>query len=190
MNPFDTIKQRMQAESKPELQCELRGVSHVKLEGKPEYRTIFQCAKSVYQREGIRAFYASFPTSLLLNLPYQGIQFPVYEFCRATLNPTNEYSPMTHVLAGSIAGAIASAATTPLDVIKTLLQTKGLHQDPLMKNLTGMKETAKFIALKHGAKGFWRGLTPRVLTHTPATALCWTTYEYFKFILKETTKME
>lgn len=34
-----------------------------------------------------------------------------------------------------------------------------------------------------GVKGFFRGMLARVLYSMPATAICWSTYEFFKFYL-------
>lgn len=34
-----------------------------------------------------------------------------------------------------------------------------------------------------GPRGFFKGLTARVLHSMPATAICWSTYEFFKFYL-------
>lgn len=40
------------------------------------------------------------------------------------LNKERKYNPLVHVIAGGAAGALASAFTTPLDVVKTLLNTQ------------------------------------------------------------------
>lgn len=40
------------------------------------------------------------------------------------MNKERKYNPPVHVIAGAAAGATASAFTTPLDVIKTLLNTQ------------------------------------------------------------------
>lgn len=32
--------------------------------------------------------------------------------------------------------------------------------------------------------GFFRGMLPRVLYSMPATAICWSTYEFFKYIIE------
>lgn len=37
------------------------------------------------------------------------------------MNPSGVYSPMTHIVAGGIAGGLAAAVTTPLDVAKVSL---------------------------------------------------------------------
>lgn len=40
------------------------------------------------------------------------------------MNKERKYNPPVHVLAGGAAGAAAAAITTPLDVVKTLLNTQ------------------------------------------------------------------
>lgn len=40
------------------------------------------------------------------------------------MNKDRKYNPLVHVFAGGAAGAVASAFTTPLDVVKTLLNTQ------------------------------------------------------------------
>lgn len=39
------------------------------------------------------------------------------------------------------------------------------------------------IYVMAGARGFFKGITARVLYAMPATAICWSTYEFFKFYL-------
>ncbi|KZT59902.1 mitochondrial carrier [Calocera cornea HHB12733] len=160
MNPFDVIKQRMQ----------LYGSS---------YRSVTQCARSVYQNEGMIAFYVSYPTTLMMTVPFTAIQFSTYESMKKFLNPQGTYSPLTHVMAGGIAGGVAGAITTPLDVAKTLLQTRGTSDDIRIRNARGMVDAFKIIWQRNGIWGFSRGLTPRVLTYMPSNALCWLCYEFF-----------
>jgi solute carrier family 25 iron transporter 28/37 len=76
------------------------------------------CARSVYRAEGLAAFYVSYPTTITMTVPFTAVQFSAYEFLKGVLNPDGGYSPMTHVTAGGIAGGIAAAVTTPLDVAK------------------------------------------------------------------------
>lgn len=138
-----------------------------------EYRTVAACARGVYEKEGLRAFYLSYPTTLVMTVPFTAVQFSTYEVCKTLLNPSNTYSPMTHVLAGAVAGGVGGAVTTPLDVAKTLLQTRGSSTDAEIRNARGMKDAFSIIWRRHGVKGFLRGLTPRVLTFMPSNALSW-----------------
>jgi len=171
MNPFDVIKQRMQVHGST-------------------FRTVSECARTVYQTEGLRAFYLSYPTTLVMTVPFTAVQFSTYEFFKKILNPSDTYSPSTHVLAGGIAGGVGGAVTTPLDVAKTLLQTRGTSQDPEIRKCRGMGDALRLIWTRHGMKGFSRGLAPRVLTFMPSNALSWVTYEGFKVFFNANTRSE
>lgn len=99
--------------------------------------------------------------------------------------------------AGAAAGACAAAVTTPLDVVKTLLNTQetGLTRGMIeasrkviilsywLKNHIKTLEIHFQIYHMAGPLGFFRGMTARVLYSMPATAICWSTYEFFKFYL-------
>lgn len=98
------------------------------------YTSITECARAVYRNEGIRAFYISYPTTLAMTIPFTAIQFTCYESLSKVLNPKKRYDPLTHCVSGGLAGAAAAAITTPLDVIKTLLQTRGTANDSRIRN--------------------------------------------------------
>ncbi|XP_055611332.1 mitoferrin [Uranotaenia lowii] len=164
-NPADVVKQRLQMYNSP-------------------YRSIMHCARHVCQTEGLRAFYRSYSTQLVMNIPYSAIQFPTYEFFQKMLNKDNKYNPPVHMVAGGAAGAAASALTTPLDVCKTLLNT----QEDGAGKTRGLIEAAKKIYHTAGPLGFFKGLQARVLYQMPATAICWSTYEFFKYVLTGTAR--
>ena len=129
------------------------------------------------------AFYVSYPTTLLLSIPYQSVHFASYEAIKSFLNPSGKYDPKSHIVAGGMAGAAASLFTQPLDVIKTVLQTKGVSSEEIVRNASGFKDAFYLIYTKQGWTGFFRGLYPRLATQIPATAICWTTYEFMKMFL-------
>jgi len=160
------------------------------------YESIADCARSVYRNEGFRAFYISYPTTLAMTIPFTAIQFTAYESLAKVLNPTRRYDPFSHCLSGGMAGAVAAAMTTPLDVIKTLLQTRGTSQDSRIRNSEstnhftfvcagygpqnlnvsigkGLFDAAKIIHEREGYRGFFKGLRPRIITTMPSTAICW-----------------
>ncbi|KAL7007216.1 Fe(2+) transporter [Cystobasidiomycetes sp. EMM_F5] len=123
-----------------------------------------------------------------MTVPFTAVQFSTYEFFKKVLNPSETYSATTHVIAGGIAGAVGGAVTTPLDVAKTLLQTRGTSTDPEIRHARGMSDAFKIIWYRHGFKGFLRGLAPRVLTFMPSNALSWVTYEGFKVLFMDQTR--
>ncbi|KAM0682919.1 Fe(2+) transporter [Mitosporidium daphniae] len=170
MNPFDVIKQRMQALS---------------VSTSASTSTSFlSTALGIVRNEGILSLYVSYPVTLALNIPFQAIQFSVYEQIHDIFNPTHQYSPKSHVIAGAVAGAAASAVTTPLDVIKTILQTRTLvARNPSEAPIAGIIDAVGRVWRSAGPAGFIKGIVPRILVHMPSTAICWTTYEYFKYFL-------
>uniref|UniRef100_A0A1B0CCH1 Mitoferrin n=2 Tax=Lutzomyia longipalpis TaxID=7200 RepID=A0A1B0CCH1_LUTLO len=159
-NPTEVIKQRLQMYNSP-------------------YNSVIQCMKTVYRTEGMKAFYRSYFTQLVMNLPYQAIHFSTYEFFQNKLNKDHHYNPPVHMFAGGAAGAAAAAFTTPLDVVKTLLNT----QETSVGTTKGMTDAVKKIYERAGPLGFFKGLMPRVLYSMPATAICWSTYEFFKYVI-------
>ncbi|KAI4655737.1 hypothetical protein J4E93_000452 [Alternaria ventricosa] len=169
MNPFDVIKQRMQM--------------HGSI-----YKSVPQCAREVLRTEGVGAFYVSYPTTLCMTVPFTALQFMAYESMSKVMNPTGRYDPYTHCFAGGIAGGFAAGLTTPLDVIKTLLQTRGNARDAELKNVSGLIQAAKIIHQREGYRGYFRGLKPRIITTMPSTAICWSAYEMAKaFFIRRST---
>ncbi|KAI8915868.1 mitochondrial carrier domain-containing protein [Gorgonomyces haynaldii] len=159
--PFDVIKQRLQV------------AGH-------SYSGIMDCAVKIAKSEGFGSFYVSLPTTMMMSIPFQSVQFTTYEYCRKRLNPKNEYNPMTHIVSGGLAGGLASLLTNPLDVAKTLLQTRGISQDAVLRNVSGLGQACKIIYKRHGIFGFMRGVQARLLSNMPSTAVAWTTYEFLK----------
>mmetsp|Transcript_6778 Transcript_6778/g.7792 ORF Transcript_6778/g.7792 Transcript_6778/m.7792 type:complete len:386 (+) Transcript_6778:442-1599(+) len=111
MTPMDVLKQRMQL-----------GFGS----------SIRSCFMTVVNTDGVGALFRSFPTTLLMNIPYAGIMVATNESAKKILNPQNEYNVGAFFLSGGISGAIAAACTNPLDVVKTRLQTQTLlsHKQP------------------------------------------------------------
>lgn len=164
MNPFDTIKQRMQLSTTS---------------------SMTSVAKQIYQKEGLVAFYYSYPTTIAMNIPFAAFNFVIYESSAKFFNPGNDYNPLIHCLCGGISGATCAAITTPLDCIKTVLQVRGSETVSLeiFKNADTFSKATKAIYKVRGWYGFWRGLKPRIIANMPATAISWTAYECAKHFL-------
>ncbi|CAD5209604.1 unnamed protein product [Bursaphelenchus okinawaensis] len=173
MNPAEVVKQRMQMHCSP-------------------YGGSLECARCIYRTEGISAFYRSYSTQLIMNIPFQAVHFMTYEFLQKVLNPTHKYDPRSHLIAGGLAGGIAAALTTPLDCVKTVLNTQQTpeieckNRRILLKasrSYEGIVDAMTTIYRNRGVAGFYRGLQARVIYQMPATALSWSVYELFKFTL-------
>lgn len=158
MNPAEVVKQRLQMYNSP-------------------YRNAMMCVQDVYKREGAYAFYRSYTTQLAMNVPFQIIHFITYEVAQTITNPQHVYNPFAHMISGALAGAVAAAVTTPLDVCKTLLNTQnGVRAQ-------GMVDAIRKVYKYGGVLGYFRGLNARVLYQMPATTICWSAYEFFKYAL-------
>ncbi|CCH61059.1 hypothetical protein TBLA_0D05670 [Henningerozyma blattae CBS 6284] len=171
-NPFDTVKQRLQ----------------LNYNGR-----IWNMTKTIYQNEGLAAFYYSYPTTIAMDIPFAAFNFVIYESTTKFFNPTNSYNPFIHCLCGGISGATCAAITTPLDCIKTILQVRGSETlgSGQLKKASTMTEAAKAIYSVRGWKGFVRGMKPRVIANMPATAISWTAYECAKhFLMRGSTTPE
>jgi solute carrier family 25 iron transporter 28/37 len=194
MSPLDTVKQRLQ-------------LGHY--DG-----SVVKALRSMIGNEGIISLYRSFPVTLVTNMPYGMIMVTTNESLKELwinqLIDDNNHNhngnnvstsdiklPLsTTLLASSIAGFTASACTTPLDRIKTSLQTQKLIPACLPKPIDcplvtkgsnvivkNWYEAFNKILVEEGPIGFFRGIVPRVISHTPAVAISWTTYETAKQLL-------
>lgn len=167
MTPLDVVKQRMQ------------------LSAKKNYASVRECASLVYANHGVRAFYAGYGATLVMNVPFTAVYFSGYEAAKKAILDwrgieEQEFSAGSHCLAGAIAGAGAAAATNPLDVVKTRLQTQG---EVGARRYRGVWDALRSIRVEEGWGGLMRGVRPRVLFHMPAAAVCWTTYEFCKHLM-------
>ena len=157
------------------------------------YRNAVHCIRSVYKTEGMKAFYRSFTTQLTMNVPFQVLHFVGYEYLQDLLNQSRSYNPLSHMVSGALAGGVAAACTTPLDVARTYLNTheqrRGLRGE---QQVRGMLRALRKIYQISGARGYFRGISPRVIFQMPSTAISWSVYELFKYILglKEAERQE
>nr|GLL30897.1 mitoferrin-like [Ipomoea trifida] len=168
--PMDMVKQRLQLSSSP-------------------YKGVMDCMRVVFREEGIRAFYASYKTTVLMNAPYTAVHFATYEAAKRGLLEVSPESAsderlIVHATAGAAAGTSAAFFTTPLDVVKTQLQCQGVCGCDRFRS-SSIRDVLKTIVKKDGYSGLMRGWIPRMLFHAPAAAICWSTYEAAKSFFQE-----
>ena len=189
------------------------------------YSSIAHCVSSIARQEGVVAFYRSLPLTVTMNIPYSCVLVAVNESMRLVLKPfldtvnpkdgrrSSNIGITTALFSGAIAGAVAAAVTTPLDVVKTRLQTQHLPPCPRTVQETmgangvmyitntapesglptpasttryhGTLQTFRVIVQTEGFRGLTRGILPRVLTNAPAAGISWAVYEGIKNALMD-----
>ncbi|KAI1887036.1 hypothetical protein AGOR_G00201900 [Albula goreensis] len=167
MNPAEVVKQRMQMYNSP-------------------YRSVLDCMAAVWRQEGAGAFYRSYTTQLTMNVPFQALHFMTYEYLQEVLNPQRQYNPASHMVSGALAGALAAAATTPLDVCKTLLNTQesvALNAHSQGGHISGLAHAFRTVYRLGGVPAYFKGVQARVIFQMPSTAISWSVYEFFKYVI-------
>ncbi|XP_002961989.2 uncharacterized mitochondrial carrier C8C9.12c [Selaginella moellendorffii] len=169
LTPMDVVKQRLQLSRSP-------------------YQGVADCVARIYRSEGLAGFYASYRTTVLMNIPFTGVHFAAYEAAKKILSElypdqAGDDHLLTHVAAGGTAGALASGITTPFDVVKTRLQCQGVC-GATKYSTSSVTQVVKEIVRHEGSAALFKGLKPRVLFHTPAAAISWSTYEAGKSFLQ------
>lgn len=106
-------------------------------------------------------------------MPFSALYLACYEALKTSCSPllTSCSPASSHLLAGLGAGLLASAATHPVDVVKTRMQLAG------SRSSIGVLATVSLVYRKEGLVGFSRGMGPRVLRRTGMAVLAWTVYE-------------
>ncbi|XP_064630233.1 mitoferrin-2-like [Lineus longissimus] len=163
MNPAEVVKQRLQMYGSP-------------------YKGAIDCLKQVFKAEGVRAFYRSYTTQLSMNIPFQSVHFVTYELMQDGMNQGRRYNPVSHMVSGGMAGGVAAAVTTPLDVCKTLLNTQESCVCQTIK-VDNMFQAVRAVYVMKGFGGYFRGMQARVIHQIPSAAICWSVYEFFKYFI-------
>lgn len=135
---------------------------------------------------GIPAFYRGYKATLLRNIPSAMIRFAAYEELKMIIkriaekgnkNNNNKLEAHHLVLAGSMAGALSSACTTPMDVVKTRLATG------IIAPGTSLPSAFSTIIKRDGVPGLFVGIRPRMLWSALFAAVGFTSYEICKALL-------
>ncbi|KAF7653157.1 hypothetical protein LDENG_00086690 [Lucifuga dentata] len=147
-----------------------------------QYSGMFDCAKKILKKEGVKAFYKGYVPNILGIIPYAGIDLAVYEslkniwlsrYAKDTANP----GILVLLACGTISSTCGQLASYPLALIRTRMQAQasleGLEQLPMTKMV-------KTILKKDGFFGLYRGILPNFMKVIPAVSISYVVYEYMR----------
>ena len=162
VNPLELVRTKMQSQ-------------------KMAFVDVRKALEITVKSEGVFGLWKGVSASLMRDVPFSAIYWPCYEYLRP-----REYNFSQICLAGAVAGSVASAATNPMDVIKTRIQI-GLGEHGVKMNNS---QVVREIIQSHGVKGLWTGLAPRLLKVAPACAIMISSYEYCKRFFRQYNEVE
>jgi len=132
--PTEVVKQRMQT---------------------GQYGSLKEAASTIMAKEGPMGFYTGYFTTVMREIPFALIQFPLWERLKKEVGALqgSAPSPWQGACCGSAAGAFSAAVTTPLDVVKT--------RQMLGQGGNGAFATASVVCAEGGASALFAGVAPR-----------------------------
>ncbi|KAJ3301500.1 hypothetical protein HDV03_000715 [Kappamyces sp. JEL0829] len=164
------------------------------------YRNTYDAFITIYRKRGLGGLYYGWGATLLRDVPYSAIQFTIYEtmkkfFIRVSCDGDPSRLSSGHdMFSGAVAGGIAGGLTTPLDVIKTYLQTQQRKPRPTSFLSTAPGEDLSkaqhvsyngvFSALRgvyktSGVAGLFSGVGVRMVWTSSQSMAMFFLYEYF-----------
>lgn len=158
------------------------------------YRNTGHALQDIVRTDGFRGLYRGFGATLLRDGPWSALQFCFYESARSLLQNSADHELQVSsgkevslpawkgLLAGLMAGAGAAICTTPLDTIKTRLQTQQNAEGMAGEyRYAGISDAFRTIVREEGVRGgLFRGIMPRIYYIAPFTAVAFACLESFK----------
>ncbi|KAF8901746.1 solute carrier family 25 member 38 [Gymnopilus junonius] len=156
LNPFSVIKARFESNMY-------------------NYPSLSQALLSI-TRQGPSELFRGFLASSLRDAPYAGLFVVFYEGTKreiAYLFPatSSSHAALIHSMSAASAGAVATLATHPFDVIKTKVQIRTEDR------YNGFLRTIGTIWIRRGLRGFFDGASLRLSRKVLSSAIGWVVYE-------------
>lgn len=126
-----------------------------------------QLSLEIFQKEGVRGFFVGNMADVYRGILFAGINFVVYEKCKAIFNPydTTDSKTISKFTSGGLAGIASVLTSYPLDIIRTrynLLidsaQSSRLTvQSQKKQHYNGIMDAFSKIVKNEGVRGLWTG---------------------------------
>ncbi|XP_066548724.1 mitochondrial adenyl nucleotide antiporter SLC25A24 [Amia ocellicauda] len=147
-----------------------------------QYSGMFDCAKKIMKKEGVKAFYKGYVPNIIGIIPYAGIDLAIYESLKnAWLShyAIDSANPGLFVLlgCGTISSTCGQLASYPLALIRTRMQAQASMEGSEQLSMVGL---TKKIIKNDGFFGLYRGILPNFMKVIPAVSISYVVYEYMK----------
>ncbi|BFF89520.1 solute carrier family 25 member 40 [Drosophila madeirensis] len=150
------------------------------------YTQMFGFVRNVVALQGFWGLWRGLPPTILRDVPFSGIYWPIYEHTKRRFGSSTQPSFGLSFVSGVLAGSVAALVTTPFDVVKTHEQIE--FGDRVIFTDSPTKEMQKrstfgwliYIYRTQGFAGLFAGYGPRLFKVAPACAIMISTFEYSK----------
>lgn len=130
---------------------------------------IFESFLSIWKSDGVKGLWRGWGSTIMRDAPYAGLYLAMYETVKPLV--ADKQSLTTRAVSASLAGALATMATHPFDLIRTKIQ---LDPSTCPNTYRTMKVILKGDS---GLAGLYRGLVPRLARKSLSSAIAWATFE-------------
>lgn len=153
-------------------------LSHQQVRG-PIYKGTLPTMRHILAHEGLTGLWKGNVPAELMYISYSAVQFTTYrsatQLLRRLAGPEHPLPGAAEsFLAGASAGALATAATYPLDLLRTRFAAQGSGDDRVY---TSLRRAVATIARDEGPRGFFRGLVPTLGQIVPFMGAFFAVYE-------------
>ncbi|KAI8256837.1 Mitochondrial thiamine pyrophosphate carrier 1 [Colletotrichum sp. SAR11_239] len=169
--PLDVVKIRLQLQS----HSLSDPLSIQTARGGPVYKGTLNTMKLIIANEGVTGLWKGNVPAELMYVCYSAVQFTTYRTTAQLLQSISDNrlpNAAQSFIAGATAGAAATTATYPLDLLRTRFAAQGNE-----RVYTGLRHAVTDIYRDEGPRGFFRGLGPGVAQIVPYMGIFFALYE-------------
>lgn len=130
----------------------------------------------ISRSEGVLSLWSGLPPTLLMAIPATVVYFTIYDRLRADLWSRSgcvQQPLWIPVFCGAAARCIAATTISPLEMVRTKMQSKKL-------SYWEVADAIKQLVKHEGFFSLWRGLGPTLMRDVPFSSIYWASYEFMK----------
>ena len=140
--------------------------------------------RKTLQAEGLSGLFRGYGTTVMREIPFSLIQFPLWEFLKkkaAQRSGKDRCSPLQSSYCGALSGGFSAAITTPLDVAKTRVMLAEASSELAQRQ--SLILALQMVYKERGLGGLFAGIVPRTMWISIGGALFLGIYDFSASIL-------